>query len=151
MIKLTFITTLFLLTNTLFAQKVIRSSIGPLGSSSKGRISIVAGSPISSPVLHDESTSSGITIQTRPFINLQLNGKPLAIEINVYPNPTNDMVFIRTTAEYKSIIVYDMIGRNVYKGTNKNISLGDLMSGVYIIEIILIDNSNYYQKLILNK
>ena len=44
-----------------------------------------------------------------------------------------------------------MIGRNVYKGTNKNISLGDLMSGVYIIEIILIDNSNYYQKLILNK
>ena len=149
MIRTLLIVILVLASSDLFAQKIIRSSIGPIGSSYKGGFSMVSGSPISSPVIQNRNSSSGISIQTRPFI--QLTPSCRKIEITIYPNPSSDFVFVKTAAEYTSIKVIDVSGRLCFEGAEPKLSLGHLMSGVYTIEISLPNNGTYSQKLILNK
>jgi hypothetical protein len=95
--------------------------------------------------------STGISIQTRPFIHLKPSCGISKIEVSIYPNPSSDVVFIKTTAEYTSIKVTDVSGRLCYEGIEPILSLGHLMSGVYTIEISLPNNGTYSQKLILNK
>ena len=135
----------------LFAQKIIRSSIGFIGSSYQGGISIVSGSPVSSPVIQNRNYSDGIAVQTRPFIHLRPSYGVSKIEVSIYPNPSTDVVFVKTTVEYTSIKVTDISGRLCFEGAEPKLSLGHLMSGVYTIEISLPNNGTYSQKLILNK
>jgi hypothetical protein len=125
--------------------------VGTLGSSYKGGISMVSGSPISSPVIQNRNSSTGISIQTRPFINLKTSWGISKIEVSIYPNPSADVVFIKTTAEYTSVKVTDVSGRLCYEGIESKLSLGHLMSGVYTIEISMPNNGTYSQKLIINK
>ena len=151
MIRTLLIVILVLASSDLFAQRIIRSSLGTLGSSYKGGISMVSGSPISSPVIQHRNTSTGISIQTRPFINLKTSWGISKIEVSIYPNPSADVVFIKTTAEYTSVKVTDVSGRLCYEGIESKLSLGHLMSGVYTIEISMPNNGTYSQKLIINK
>jgi hypothetical protein len=151
MIKKLIIAVAVTVSSNLFAQKIIRSSIGTIGSSYKGNFSIVSGSPISSPVIQNRNSSNGISMQTRPFIHLRPSCSVSKIDITIYPNPSSDIVFIKTTAEYTSIKVTDVSGRLCYDGIESTLSLGHLMSGVYTIEISLPNNGSYSQKLILNK
>ena len=151
MIRTLLIVILVLASSDLFAQRIIRSSVGTLGSSYKGGISLVSGSPISSPVIQNRNSSTGISIQTRPFINLKTSWGISKIEVSIYPNPSADVVFIKTTAEYTSVKVTDVSGRLCYEGIESKLSLGHLMSGVYTIEISMPNNGTYSQKLIINK
>jgi len=151
MIRTLLIVILVLASSDLFAQRIIRSSVGTLGSSYKGGISMVSGSPISSPVIQNRNSSTGISIQTRPFINLKTSWGISKIEVSIYPNPSADVVFIKTTAEYTSVKVTDVSGRLCYEGIESKLSLGHLMSGVYTIEISMPNNGTYSQKLIINK
>jgi len=151
MIRTLLILILVLASSDLFAQRIIRSSVGTLGSSYKGGISMVSGSPISSPVIQNRNSSTGISIQTRPFINLKTSWGISKIEVSIYPNPSADVVFIKTTAEYTSVKVTDVSGRLCYEGIESKLSLGHLMSGVYTIEISMPNNGTYSQKLIINK
>jgi hypothetical protein len=112
---------------------------------------MLSGSPISSPVIQHRNTSTGISIQTRPFINLKPSWGGSKIEVSIYPNPSSDVVIIRTTAEYTSIKVIDVSGRLCHEGVEPKLSLGHLMSGVYTIEISMPNNGTYSQKLIINK
>jgi hypothetical protein len=125
--------------------------MGAIGSSYKSGYSMVSGSPVSSPVIQNRNYTTGISIQTRPFINLKPTWGVSKIEVSIYPNPSSDVVFIKTTAEYTSIKVTDVSGRLCYEGIEPKLSLGHLMSGVYTIEISLPNNGTYSQKLILNK
>jgi hypothetical protein len=125
--------------------------VGTLGSSYNGGLSVVSGSPTSSPVIQNKNSSTGISIQTRPFINLKPSWGVSKIEVSIYPNPSADVVFIETTAEFTSVKVTDVSGRLCYDGIEPKLSLGHLMSGVYTIEISLPNNGTYSQKLILNK
>jgi hypothetical protein len=151
MIKNLIIAISLMVSSNLFAQKIIRSSIGTLGSSYKGSFSMVSGSPVSSPVIQNRNSSNGVSMQTRPFIHLRPNYSVPKIDITIYPNPSSDIVFVKTTAEYTSIKVTDVSGRLCYQGVDPKLSLGHLMSGVYTIEISLPNNGTYSQKLILNK
>jgi len=151
MIRTIVIVILVLASSDLFAQRIIRSSVGSLGSSYKGGISMLSGSPISSPVIQHRNTSIGISIQTRPFINLKPSWGGSKIEVSIYPNPSADVVFIETTAEYTSVKVTDVSGRLCYEGIEPKLSLGHLMTGVYTIEISMPNNGTYSQKLIINK
>ena len=151
MIRTIVIVILVLASSDLFAQRIIRSSMGAIGSSYKSGYSMVSGSPVSSPVIQNRNSSTGISIQTRPFIHLKPSCGISKIEVSIYPNPSSDFVFIKTTAEYTSIKVTDVSGRLCYEGIEPKLSLGHLMSGVYTIEISLPNNGTYSQKLILNK
>ncbi len=151
MIRTILIVILVLASSDLFAQRIIRSSLGTIGSSYKGGISMVSGSPILSPVIQHRNSSTGISIQTRPFINLKPSWGGSKIEVSIYPNPSADVVFIKTTVEYTSVKVTDVSGRLCYEGIESKLSLGHLMSGVYTIEISMPNNGTYSQKLIINK
>jgi len=151
MIRTLLIAILVLASSDSFAQRIIRSSVGTLGSSYNDGLSVVSGSPISSPVIQNKKSSTGISIQTRPFINLKPSWGVSKIEVSIYPNPSADVVFIETTAEFTSVKVTDVSGRLCYDGIEPKLFLGHLMSGVYTIEISLPNNGTYSQKLILNK
>jgi hypothetical protein len=150
------IRTLFLLaclvqSSKLFSQRIIRSSIGTIGSSNKGVYSFVSGSPISSPIIQKSNPKYGFTFQAKPFIHLNPNFNVSKIEVTIYPNPSTDVVYVQTSADYMYIKVTDISGRICFYGTEPKLSLGHLISGVYTIEIYLPDNNTYSQKLILNK
>ena len=151
MIRSLLISFTLLVSSNVFAQRIIRSSIGTIGSRYKGSFSLVSGSPISSPVIQNRDFSNGITMQTRPFIHLRPSFSVSKIDITIYPNPSSDIVFVKTTAEYSSIKVIDVSGRLCYQGIDSKLSLGHLLSGVYTIEISLPNNGSYMQKLIINK
>jgi len=150
MIRITLIAIVILFSGNLFAQKVIRSSIGCFGSSVAGDFSVVIGSTVSSPIFQIGTTSSGMSLQTRPFIHLRPNSTSSKVDITIYPNPSSDIVYIKTTAKYSSIRVTDTFGRLCFEGTESEISLGHLALGVYNIEIVLSNNGSYTQLLIIN-
>ena len=76
---------------------------------------------------------------------IELSGLPeLSQEINVYPNPTNEDIFINLSGfegEHIEIKVYDLMGRIVYKNlvqeskAEYKISTAGMQNGFYIIKI----------------
>jgi agmatine/peptidylarginine deiminase len=60
--------------------------------------------------------------------------------INVYPNPVKDMLYVETETEIKEIIIYDVYGRHQVTKTSSHqgdlsIDVSRLNSGVYFIRI----------------
>jgi hypothetical protein len=136
----------------LIAQHIIRSSIGAFGSISKAGIHpVISGNPISSPILKGGNKSEGISIQTRPFVHLKSNQSAKDLVIDFYPNPTTDLVHIKTREEYTAVSIIDIFGKICYTGMATEISMTDLSAGMYTINLTLLDNSIYSTKLILIK
>lgn len=72
----------------------------------------------------------------------------------VYPNPTNGTIIINTgEVEVASVFLYDMMGRLVILDKNDDLEkyisldLNDLSQGIYILDIIDIDNKHYQRKI----
>lgn len=63
--------------------------------------------------------------------------------IKVYPNPFSDVVYISETKDLKTIKVFDLTGRAVktIENPTKEISLGSLNSGLYLITMYFKDGS----------
>ena len=60
--------------------------------------------------------------------------------INVYPNPVKDMLYVETETEIKEIIIYDVYGRHQVTKTSSHqgdlsIDVSNLNSGVYFVKI----------------
>jgi hypothetical protein len=75
-------------------------------------------------------------------------------DIYIYPNPTSTYFSIRTSEdlEFDRIVLYDING-NLVKLLNQSadkIYTDDLVSGMYIVEV-LIDGKRVYEKLIIDK
>lgn len=59
-----------------------------------------------------------------------------SISFELYPNPTSDLVHIKTDKDIVSLIVFDLMGRKVLETQhvlNNKIALAKLQSGVYLI------------------
>ena len=57
--------------------------------------------------------------------------------IQLYPNPTQDMVHIKSDARIKSVSLYDMQGKHIKTVTGLvQISVADLPSGVYVVKVV---------------
>ncbi|MFA6932825.1 MAG: T9SS type A sorting domain-containing protein, partial [Bacteroidales bacterium] len=89
--------------------------------------------------------------------NVRILGSALSINnvennasFGVYPNPANDFVTI-SEANGAEVKVIDMLGRTliskVVKSTNETISINDLQTGMYMIQIVK-DGQTSSQKLI---
>jgi hypothetical protein len=146
-----FLAALLLYSNLVVAQKIARSSIGAFGSSSMGGISVVSGNPISSPVLNIRDASNGASIQTRPFINTKMVAVNTVPEIKIYPNPTNELINIKTSEAFTDIAILDMYGRVCFRGKEQIISLANYTPGIYTVVIELENNNHYSQKIIIFK
>ncbi len=66
--------------------------------------------------------------------------------ISVFPNPARDLVQIKSPVEITSITVYDFSARVVYKSIhNSSADLGHLQTGLYVMQIITV-NDGYAMK-----
>ena len=140
-----------LFTSQAFAQKIARSSIGTLGSSSSGKYGLVAFSPISSPVIHLGNRSEGLSIQTKPFLHLRAGSRFNDIQVDIYPNPTKNWININTKETYTDVTIIDVFGKTCYTGWSDRISMQNLAAGMYTLNLTLIDKRIYSKKLILIK
>ena len=133
------------------AQKIARSSIGTLGSSSSGKHGLVAFSPISSPVVQSGNRSEGLSIQTKPFLHLRAGSRFQDIQVDIYPNPTQNWVNIKTKETYTDVTIIDVFGKTCYTGWSDRISMQNLTAGMYTFNLTLADKRIYSKKLILIK
>ena len=65
------------------------------------------------------------------------NTNDLSIALNVYPNPTNDLLNI-DLGDYNGFItvnVYDLSGRLLFTDNSRSISLYDLNKGAYLVQV----------------
>ena len=71
-------------------------------------------------------------------------------KIKAYPNPFSEMISISDIENVKSVYLTDMIGRTLktINNPNKVIHLNELKSGMYILTIIMKDNSKQSLKII---
>jgi len=73
-------------------------------------------------------------------------------DVLIYPNPTSDYLNVRTNWNNFSIVIYDITGKNVYKGNDNNINISSLHSGIYTVVVSNLDNStSYTQKIVVER
>ncbi|MGI9580770.1 T9SS type A sorting domain-containing protein [Chryseobacterium sp. RRHN12] len=71
-------------------------------------------------------------------------------KVNLYPNPAKATVSFKNFDKIKSVDIYEATGRKVksVKPESESISVADLKSGSYYVEILLKDGTTSYEKLI---
>ena len=60
--------------------------------------------------------------------------------VNVYPNPVNDILYIATETEVEEVVVYDIYGRRQVSEApshqgNLAIDVANLKSGIYFVKV----------------
>ncbi len=73
-----------------------------------------------------------------PGNNPSLDAASIALQqLAVYPNPAQDVVFIRSEENIESVEIVDIAGRSVWNGSceNKQVPLDHLVSGTYLLFI----------------
>jgi len=90
-------------------------------------------------------TSGGFDLSGVGVINRKASLSNTDFNINslvLYPNPTTDIVYLTTTTEESSIVVYDLSGKivkNIPKANYKEIVVSDLKTGTYVFAITVED------------
>ena len=85
--------------------------------------------------------------------DLSINNLLTNQETILYPNPTSTTLNIQNTAvaSIRKIVLYDVLGNLIvsyHDFTNNTISIAHLSKGVYIVAVLMNDNSVTYQKII---
>lgn len=70
-------------------------------------------------------------------------------KIQIYPNPTNDIITIKTDHKIDSYSIYDITGKKIMQTAENTIDLRALTNGVYILTFEL-EGKTQTQKIILN-
>jgi len=71
--------------------------------------------------------------------------------LNVYPNPTDDLLYIELTgAEISNITLYDLQGRIIYSPNSPNspMNMRNVPAGVYVLRVTGADGREYHQKIV---
>lgn len=69
--------------------------------------------------------------------------------INIYPNPSNDYIFIDSKDKIERVILYDINGRLISNHKDQRVDISELSDGIYIVEI-KIGDSLYRKKVMKN-
>ncbi|WP_190304114.1 T9SS type A sorting domain-containing protein [Paenimyroides baculatum] len=75
------------------------------------------------------------------------------LNVNVYPNPTNDIVKIETEENLKNYEVYNVLGQQIQKGmfsNNEQINLHNATAGTYFIKVTTTQGSSATVKVVKN-
>lgn len=84
------------------------------------------------------------TLSNDNFISDSENNK-----IQIYPNPTKNIIHIKNNSEIEKITIFDYLGEKVLTQTQNNneINVENLSKGIYLIEIYS-ENEKVYKKFI---
>lgn len=73
------------------------------------------------------------------------------LKVNMYPNPTSDILNIETSETLGNYIIYDVNGREIQKGlfgNNKQLNFKSINTGVYFVKVITTQGSSAIVKII---
>ncbi|MES2556964.1 MAG: CocE/NonD family hydrolase [Bacteroidota bacterium] len=94
--------------------------------------------PVSSNITihHDATYPSRITIPGNNPV-LAVNENPLATPVEIYPNPAQDQLTVKTGGSFDKYLIQDMSGRTVAMGklSGVTISVASLQSGMYLLKL----------------
>ena len=68
--------------------------------------------------------------------------------LKIYPNPTTDFVTLQTDSTIKSIQVFNQLGQLIITQKDSKINLSDAAAEMYLIKVILEDETTITQKII---
>ncbi|MBY0068281.1 T9SS type A sorting domain-containing protein [Empedobacter falsenii] len=71
------------------------------------------------------------------------------VDFEVYPNPTTDIINIKTKGKLSSSTLYNLNGEVVLKSTDSKINVKNLFKGIYVLRT-LIDGKESTKKIIKN-
>lgn len=82
--------------------------------------------------------------------NLVLNESDDRIELQIYPNPTNDILQIHSKAAINNVEVYDFSGKllKILSVSNQSISTKELPKGIYLFKINFSNNTTATRRII---
>ena len=85
------------------------------------------------------------------FVPLSV-GEQVTQTVSLYPNPSDESVFVASEADLQAIKLYDIAGRLVRHiticGTTTELDVKDLDGGIYFIQAIYSDGNTTTQKLV---
>ncbi len=70
------------------------------------------------------------------------------IEFNIIPNPTSGFIKLELQMNISKVEIYDYYGRSVLSSFEKEINVGQLLSGVYFVKYLGTNNKLYYSKFV---
>jgi photosystem II stability/assembly factor-like uncharacterized protein len=70
------------------------------------------------------------------FAGVPGSGQESAAELKLFPNPSADYFTISCEENVKSVSVYSMQGKLVFKGTSKIVDVSAFQNGIYYVEVI---------------
>lgn len=90
------------------------------------------------------------------FTSVDENTETITTSYTLYPNPARDKLYIETNNHQdcdKAVIkLFDLCGRQVLESQyKKEINLGDLNNGLYLISIISADGKCFTEKIMINR
>jgi len=82
----------------------------------------------------DLQTETTVNVTFKPLIGMDEN---IIQKIKIYPNPTNDEIFIKSELLIVKVEIYSITGALLFSENNfnKKISLSSLSKGVYLVKI----------------
>ncbi len=63
------------------------------------------------------------------------------ISFTIYPNPTQDILFIETQQPIESIKTYNLQGQQIKEGTSNSLDVSQLTHGLYFVQIVIDEQS----------
>lgn len=68
-------------------------------------------------------------------------------KITLYPNPVQEILYLRSDVQFKSISIYNILGKKVLESRNNQLNVNELPNGVYLVKIQF-DNQRIIRKII---
>lgn len=72
---------------------------------------------------------------TTTLVQTLSNSDQELLELRLYPNPANDVLYLQTQSKIDSITIYSLQGQNLIKASNKEIDVSGLSSGIYFVRV----------------
>ncbi len=151
---------------TIFVNGVISNNVAfPSLYQFTSKTIIGAGTDASGTLINSKRFSGVVDefyIYSRSFTNAEImlvmndatlsseNFQSTNLKFSMYPNPANDNLNIEMEKEIQTVDIYSLLGQKVFSDINKNISIGNLSNGIYMVRVQDVDGAIATQKLIKN-
>lgn len=70
------------------------------------------------------------------------------LNFSVYPNPVNDILYLKLESEIKSVEIYSLQGQKILSSTSNQIIVSNLAKGIYLVKVEDVNGETGTQKLI---
>lgn len=140
----------FFIFQSALSQRIIHSNIGIFGKSTKHNdYYTLSFSSVLSKSLIESSDDKSLLV--RPFIFGGTSSPIKKEQVKIFPNPSSDIFYLETDLENISYELQDIAGHKVKSANSYQVSVHDITSGIYTIQIY--SNSNFIisQKAIIQK